>query len=63
RLRFMLWSSLGQNELQTGLSPRGKVKAYKAAVHRIQLATPMPPRRAADAGYWWTAYLRYSPTA
>ena len=26
RLRFMLWSSYGQSELQSGLSPGGKVK-------------------------------------
>src|SRR4051812_22518049 len=30
RLRFMLWSSLGQNELQAGLRPRGKVTGNRA---------------------------------
>jgi len=56
RLRFMLWSSLGaQNELQTGLSPRGKVTerigerqdlgghaAFRAA-DRLALSPPFAP--------------------
>ncbi|MGJ4898387.1 hypothetical protein ACQR2B_24895, partial [Bradyrhizobium oligotrophicum] len=35
-LRFMLWSSLGQNELQTGLSPRGKVSPADRRFNRSE---------------------------